>query len=71
MYQSSGTNLFSAVANNHILNAPANYIDVPGCQSYSEANVVNSGSSVSYGYLVNMGWVGDSSPFIYELYAQV
>jgi len=61
--------LFSAVANTHILAAASNYIDVPGCPSYSEANVANSGSTVSYGYLVNMGWVGDSKPFVYELYA--
>ena len=51
------------------MNAASNYIDVPGCPAYSEAIVAYKASTVSYGYLVNMGWIADSSPFIYEFYA--
>jgi hypothetical protein len=59
------------VANNHVVAAASNYLDIPGCPAYLEASVANKASTVSYGYLVNMGWKGDSSPFIYEFYASV
>lgn len=45
------------------------FIDIDGCSSYQESTVANLVNTVTFGKIVNIGWVKDTSAFTYELYA--
>ncbi len=51
------------------LSIPLNYMDVLGCATFIESSIANSDTTLSYGFVNNIGWKKQTGNFIYELYA--
>lgn len=64
-----GTNLLSNVKSSASPDVPNNYLEVSGCPSFSEDTTANKVSTLTFGKIVNKGYVADTSQFKFQLYA--
>ena len=66
---SKGTNLFQSAYGVSAFNKEQNYVEVSGCPTYSEASQAYQSNSVTLSKILNIGWVKDTLPFKFQLFA--
>ncbi len=66
---SKGTNLFSSAFGLSAFNLEEGYVEIAGCPSYSDRTVAQQPSSVTLSKILNIGWIKDTLPFKFQLFA--
>jgi len=66
---STGTNLFQSAYGISAFNKEESYVEVSGCPTYSESSQAYQSNSVTLSKILNIGWVKDTLPFKFQLFA--
>jgi|LauGreDrversion4_2_1035121.scaffolds.fasta_scaffold227287_1 hypothetical protein len=69
LISSKGTNLFSSAFGFSAYSLQENFIEIAGCTSYSDSWVANQPNLITVSKVLNIGWVKDTMPFKFQLFA--